>query len=685
MIKRYSFINKQVEKEGDMMKHLLILILTALIGSSLVTIKGEARTIYVPQGSSIEDSLNVALSGDTLLVGPGTFYEHITWPTIDGITLLSQYGIDSTTIDGSSTGRVLRFNSANITNATKIKGFTIANGYKWYGGGGIRIQNGAAPTIVDNLIRDNECRYYGAGILVEDSNPMIIENIIENNHVTCASPDTTHYGAGIYCYNSSALIENNTIKGNRIEEYGKGAGIALRQSITIVRNNRIEADTSVSLIGGGVYLYSSTDTIIGNVVTENMGNGVNATNSDLCIIKDNRIEFNIGKMGGGIYLSGSDADISGNSIIANIADDNGGGKGGGVYILSCSPIIEDNVISRNIAEAGLSGDGSGGGIFANSATDVVITRNTIVLNHAEGVSSMGGAIRLNLSSAAVGTTFAYRNNIYHNFATDGSNIRIGLFSSCNATHNYWGTSDSTKISATIVYADWYPFEYLPLTVEKVVSDTGFYTFGEVEINFSSLTRGRDSIVQATIYADSVSTHCAGTRCIAKFFDLQGSLTFDGCFRFYYTDSEFTASTISSEDSIDAYRHNGVLWLVYPGTVDTAENTVTVTSSEFSEWMLAEDASGLGIEEREHAEIMDHRLVVYPNPFWEKMEVKIHTGNGDRIPEILLYIYDLSGRLVGKPEKYIWDGRDMNGNEIKSGIYFLRAKGYKPVKLIKLKQ
>ena len=66
----------------------------------------------------------------------------------------------------------------------------------------------------------------------------------------------------------------------------------------------------------------------------------------------------------------------------------------------------------------------------------------------------------------------------------------------------------------------------------------------------------------------------------------------------------------------------------------------------------------------------------------------------------LCIYDLSGRLIRafplhlslfSPRKMSWDGRDMSGKEVQSGVYFLRVKGnksvrdaYRPVKVVKLR-
>ena len=70
------------------------------------------------------------------------------------------------------------------------------------------------------------------------------------------------------------------------------------------------------------------------------------------------------------------------------------------------------------------------------------------------------------------------------------------------------------------------------------------------------------------------------------------------------------------------------------------------------------------------------LEVYPNPFHAR--TKIYGTNAQ------VGIYSLSGRLVGRTNNSIWNGRDSDGKEVQSGIYFLKAKGYNPVKIMKLR-
>lgn len=69
---------------------------------------------------------------------------------------------------------------------------------------------------------------------------------------------------------------------------------------------------------------------------------------------------------------------------------------------------------------------------------------------------------------------------------------------------------------------------------------------------------------------------------------------------------------------------------------------------------------------------------YPNPFNSHTVIPVKLPAGEKGT---LGIYDITGRLVrqinfrgdepGDSEKVVWDGKDLNGNEIRSGIYFYR--------------
>ncbi len=84
---------------------------------------------------------------------------------------------------------------------------------------------------------------------------------------------------------------------------------------------------------------------------------------------------------------------------------------------------------------------------------------------------------------------------------------------------------------------------------------------------------------------------------------------------------------------------------------------------------------IGIEEVQ-TEPTFSPISIYPNPFIHTTAIR-YSLNENR-NDLLLTIYDLSGRLIETIES------NTIGKNLKSGIYFLKIEGYKPVKLVKLK-
>ena len=78
------------------------------------------------------------------------------------------------------------------------------------------------------------------------------------------------------------------------------------------------------------------------------------------------------------------------------------------------------------------------------------------------------------------------------------------------------------------------------------------------------------------------------------------------------------------------------------------------------------------------------IICYPNPFSNKTIISINI-NSDYISE--LKIYDIQGKLIrtlidkklrsGK-YKFIWKGKDLNGKEVKTGIYLVRLQSGRKV-------
>lgn len=277
-----------------------------------------AFTWYVHPDSSlnsIQTGLDACVNNDTVLVGPGTYYENLVWPTTFGIRLVSEQGPDSTIIDGQQLDRVIFIPDIGNDYRGIINGFTITNGSKmnWIGGGiyccadsfsitnNIIINNEAEAGggiaayqgidnlfICNNTILDNES-YDGGGIWLSWSGAVITGNIISGN--------VAHKGGGIHCENNSGnlVIRDNTISHNTADYDGGGIWIDNCADIIVV-NNVIDSNELILTVigeGGGICLNNfSTGTIDSCQITNNINSGVCCNNGAHPVLRYNTFEGN---------------------------------------------------------------------------------------------------------------------------------------------------------------------------------------------------------------------------------------------------------------------------------------------------------------------------------------------------------------------------------------------------------
>ncbi len=169
--------------------------------------------IHVPGDyPTIQEGINVANDGDTVLVQPGTYIENINYSgkniTVASLCLFAQdtSNFSQTIIDGGGLGSTITFENGEDSK-TSLIGFTIINGQSEFGGG--IYCSGANPTIKNTIITNNDADY-GGGIYCSQSSPKLI-------NVTIANNSTNESGGGIYCSNSSpqlinCILWNNTSK-----------------------------------------------------------------------------------------------------------------------------------------------------------------------------------------------------------------------------------------------------------------------------------------------------------------------------------------------------------------------------------------------------------------------------------------------------------------------------------------
>ncbi|MBT4359519.1 MAG: T9SS type A sorting domain-containing protein, partial [Candidatus Marinimicrobia bacterium] len=232
--------------------------------------------------ASIQAGINFASSSDSVLVGPGTYYDNLDFRG-RAITVRGSEGSQNTIVDGNGLASVVQFENSEI-NTSKLIGFTITNGNA-HTGGGIYIRF-ASPILEDLRVTNNVAGYQGGGIYAEYSNPIIYNCIVSNNQCP-------NLGGGLMLFGSRAEVGNTEISQNFAGS--GGGGVSIGNSPSPILTNVLITNNSATYHGAGVFLYLwATPSIINSTITDNFcssgGGGVSIRESSTSIV--NSILFN---------------------------------------------------------------------------------------------------------------------------------------------------------------------------------------------------------------------------------------------------------------------------------------------------------------------------------------------------------------------------------------------------------
>jgi len=309
-----------------------LLVTSALLGRPL----SSQTVIHVPGNvSTIQGAINVANTGDTVLVAPGTYFERINYRR-KAITVESSAGAAATILDGSSGGSVVQFAQGlgpPVGQNSVLRGFTLTHGSAFFGAGidcgdgspriqacivklNSALQGGGiwgTPLVEDTLITSNYADDQGGGVW---GSATLLRCQVTDNHAL-------NQAGGIWCDPpSQPLIQGCTISGNYLNDaHGSPGGILgnPRLEDCLIERNRFGA-----LVGAPVVVRC---TIRNNQGYTSFPAGPSST-------------FNLGLTGGRIEDS---------SIVDN---------SGTIYVGSTSVVLARCVIARNsVAPSGFSSAG----------------------------------------------------------------------------------------------------------------------------------------------------------------------------------------------------------------------------------------------------------------------------------------------------------------------------------------
>ncbi|MCH8013108.1 MAG: T9SS type A sorting domain-containing protein [Candidatus Marinimicrobia bacterium] len=297
--------------------------------------------IHVPQDQpTIQDGIDAAVDGDTVLVDTGRYTENINFNG-KNIVLGSLYlstsdtsYVSQTVIDGDRTGNVATIENGEDS-TTVLSGFTLTNGSGW----GIYCYQ-SNPSLSNLSISDN----WGGGLYSKVSNLRLTSSVISRN-------SSQLLGGGIFCDSSTIQLEGVDIRGNLATT--NGGGIYGKHSSFTLQDTRVFHNDAWEGTGGGIFL------------------------------EDSHMEFQWGNdaffHGGGIATDGSSLVFNDVSVTENEAEYNGGG----LHYTNSVVVFRNGMVTDNVAVFG-----DGGGFYCVD-TRITVERSAIVFNDA---ADAGGGI-----------------------------------------------------------------------------------------------------------------------------------------------------------------------------------------------------------------------------------------------------------------------------------------------------
>ncbi len=584
--------------------------------------------------STIQAALNAAQTGDTVLVQPGTYYENIFWPDVNGIKLISAGDSSNTIIDGGGTSSVIYMNptTATIDTTTVIEGFKITNGGGVTFGGGFFVQN-ASPIILNMLIDQNTATDRGGGLYLRYS-----ESIIKSSSIT---DNEAPFGGGIWNQNSSTLMSHLVISRNI--GWSKGGGMFVSSgSVTLknmkIMNNRAGSD------GGGLWL-SGNVSMTTLLIVENSGTNGGGIFFDVnrgtdLKFSDIQIIHNTGSNGGGLYAGydytpgwGSGTLTWSNVVISKNVSNYGGGiyskgnpplsnlsishneavfNGGGIYFQNSQiPQSQFLTITHNRSRHGV------GGLFSESGSSSISKSN--LLNNGAGYTNSDNSVILDADSVWWGHT----SGPYHpNQNPTGQGDSVNAF--VNVTP--WLTTPDTTAP--------------PIPAQNLIS-TGS---GNDFINLSWDPSPLGDFAGYILYYDSDSSGYPYSNSLDVGTGTSYSLT-----GLQVGTPVYLAVTVYDTDGNESWYSNEVT--LNPAVLDIYE------SNQFpTKFALHQN---------------------YPNPFNPTTRLEFDLPHQ---VQVSLKVYDIMGRevitMVNESmnpgyHRLVWDGRNKRGQQVPTGIYIAK--------------
>jgi len=338
------------------------------------TVDDDLQDYPMADFTKIQDAVDAATAGDTIIVYPGTYTENVN--VNKSLTIKSKNGADSTIVQATNPDdHVIEITTDDVD----ISGFTV-RGATENNMVGIRLSNVNYCNISNNRVTNN----WGGVYLEQSSHNNVINNEALNN-----------WEGIVICYSDSNFIYNNTVLNN-------AHGILVYRSSG---NNIVSNIANLNNYYSGIYIgYSSNNILTNNIANSNTENGIH-----LFYSSNNKLTNNIANSNDlhGIFLVSSSNNTLTNNIVSNNND--------GVCLtmpIDSNVSSNDNVLTYNT----VSNNAFYGFAFYSSCNNILYNNN-ISLNNNRGIELYHAS---NSNKIYLNNFIDNRDNVYS--SSDSTNI-----------------------------------------------------------------------------------------------------------------------------------------------------------------------------------------------------------------------------------------------------------------------